>query len=95
MSPENVLLKSQQVLKEKTGLTLDALGELEYYVVFPERHLYPLNPQRGYHESSPFSRGEYLRNEVMKMLARAGVRVKYGHSEVGSICEKTASDGQQ
>jgi len=87
VSPENVLLKSQQVLKEKTGLTLDALGELEYYVVFPERHLYPLNPQRGYHESSPFSRGEYLRNEVMKMLARAGVRVKYGHSEVGSICE--------
>lgn len=87
VSPENVLLKSQEVLKEKTGLTLDALGELEYYVVFPERHLYPLNPQRGYHESSPFSRGEYLRNEVMKMLALAGVKVKYGHSEVGSICE--------
>ena len=87
VSPENVLLKSQQVLKAKTGLTLDALGELEYYVVFPERHLYPLNPQRGYHESSPFSRGESLRNQVMKMLALAGVRVKYGHSEVGSICE--------
>ena len=87
VSPENVLLKSQQVLKEKTGFTLDALGELEYYVVFPERTLYPLNPQRGYHESSPFSRGEYLRNEVMKTLARAGVKVKYGHSEVGSICE--------
>ena len=86
VSPENVLLKSQQVLKEKTGLTLDALGELEYYVIFPERHLYPLNAQRGYHESSPFSRGEYLRNEVMKTLARAGVTVKYGHSEVGSIC---------
>ena len=87
VSPENVLLKSQQVLKERTGFTLDALGELEYYVIFPERHLYPLNPQRGYHESSPFSRGEYLRNEVMKMLALAGVKVKYGHSEVGSICE--------
>jgi glutamine synthetase len=87
VSPENVLLKSQEVLKERTGFTLDALGELEYYVIFPERHLYPLNPQRGYHESSPFSRGEYLRNEVMKMLALAGVRVKYGHSEVGSICE--------
>lgn len=87
VSPENVLLKSQQVLEEKTGFTLDALGELEYYVVFPERHLYPLNPQRGYHESSPFSRGESLRNEVMKMLALAGVKVKYGHSEVGSICE--------
>ncbi|MBN1151985.1 MAG: glutamine synthetase [Dehalococcoidia bacterium] len=87
VSPENVLLKSQQVLKERTGFTLDALGELEYYVVFPERTLYPLNPQRGYHESSPFSRGEYLRNEVMKTLARAGVKVKYGHSEVGSICE--------
>lgn len=87
VSPENVLVKSQEVLKEKTGMTLDALGELEYYVVFPERHLYPLNPQRGYHESSPFSRGEYLRNQVMRMLSRAGVRVKYGHSEVGSICE--------
>lgn len=87
VSPENVLAKSQEVLKQKTGMTLDALGELEYYVVFPERHLYPLNPQRGYHESSPFSRGEYLRNEAMRMLSRAGVRVKYGHSEVGSICD--------
>ncbi len=87
VSPENVLLKAQQVLKEKSGFTMDALGELEYYVVFPERHLYPLNPQRGYHESSPFSRGEAMRNEVMKTLAKAGVSIKYGHSEVGSICE--------
>jgi glutamine synthetase len=88
VAPENIVLRAQEVLKEKTGFTLDALGELEYYVVFPERTLYPLNPQRGYHESSPFSRGEYLRNQVMQILARAGVKVKYGHSEVGSICDE-------
>ncbi len=84
VSPENVLLKCQQVLKEKTGFTLDALGELEYYVDFPERNLYPLNPSAAT-MSLPRSPARNTRNEVMKMLALAGVRVKYGHSEVAHL----------
>ena len=32
-SPENILRKSHEVLKEKTGLTFEVMGELEYYLI--------------------------------------------------------------
>lgn len=84
-SPENVLRRAGEVLEEKTGMKLEAMGELEYYV-FSDRHeAYPLRPQRGYHESSPFSKWEKLRYEAMKTIAESGGKIKYGHSEVGSI----------
>ncbi|MFW6103052.1 MAG: glutamine synthetase family protein [Chloroflexota bacterium] len=86
-APETVLHNAHAVLKQHTGLTMDALGELEYYVIFDDSHHFPVKPQRGYHESSPFCRGDVLRTEAMRALARAGVRVKYSHSEVGNICK--------
>ena len=86
-APENVLRRAHEVLTRETGFTLDTLGELEYYVIFPDSHLYPVKPQKGYHESAPFCRGEKHRIEAMRALVRAGVKVKYSHSEVGNICE--------
>ncbi|MBN1857337.1 MAG: glutamine synthetase [Dehalococcoidia bacterium] len=86
-APENVLHTAHNALKRETGFTMDALGELEYYVMFDDSHHYPVKPQRGYHESSPFCRGDVLRTEAMRALARAGVKVKYSHSEVGNITE--------
>lgn len=87
VAPENVLHRAHEVLRRETGLTLDALGELEYYIIFNSGHLYPVKSQKGYHESAPFCRGEVLRNRAMQALARAGVKVKYSHSEVGNICD--------
>ena len=86
-SPENILRKAHQVLKERTGMSLEALGELEYYVFYDSQPLYPTAVQRGYHESSPFSKWEALRCETMQAVAQAGGRVKYGHTEVGNIVE--------
>ncbi len=86
-APETVLHNAHAALMRQTGLTLDALGELEYYVIFDDRHHFPVKPQRGYHESSPFCRGDVLRTEAMRALARVGVRLKYSHSEVGNICK--------
>ena len=41
--------------------------------------------QKGYAESSPFSKWEKLRCEAMQAIAQAGGKIKYGHSEVGNI----------
>jgi len=86
-SPENILRKAQESLKNSTGLTFEAMGELEYYVFSDRDELYPFSAQRGYHESAPFSKWEELRCEVMHAIAQGGGQVKYGHSEVGHIRE--------
>jgi len=87
-SPENIVRKAQEVLKNSTGLTLEAMGELEYYVFYDSQRFYPVTAQRGYQESAPFSKWERLRCEAIQAIAQAGGKIKYGHSEVGNICEE-------
>lgn len=84
-SPENILRKSHEVLTANTGLSFEAMGELEYYVAYDRKKLYPTIVQKGYQESSPFCRWEALRYEAMQAIAQAGGLLKYGHSEVGHI----------
>ncbi len=87
-SPENIVRKAHEVLKTKTGLTLEAMGELEYYVFYDRQSIYQGNAQQGYEASSPFSKWEHLRCEAMSAIAQAGGIIKYGHSEVGDISGK-------
>ncbi len=87
-SPENIVNKAHEALKNSTGLTLEAMGELEYYVLYKRQQLYPTTAQRGYHESAPFYKWEGLRCEAMQAIAQAGGKIKYGHSEVGHIREE-------
>ncbi len=84
-APEHTVLKAHEALKRSTGLSLDAMGELEYYVLYNKSRLYPTPAQKGYQESSPFSQWEFLRYEAMQAIAQAGGQIKYGHSEVGNI----------
>ena len=84
-SPENVLRKAHEVFKSSTGLTFEAMGELEYYVFSDSQHCYPVPVQRGYQESSPFFKWEALRCEAIQTIAQVGGAIKYGHSEVGNI----------
>ncbi len=84
-SPENVVGRAQEVLQQSTGLSLKAMGELEYYVVSTSDSLYPTEAQKGYQESTPFARHEAMRLEAMKLMTEAGCKIKYGHSEVGYI----------
>jgi len=87
-SPENILRKAHEVLKDTTGLSFEAMGELEYYVFFDKQELYPVMPQQGYEESSPFSKCETLRCEALQAIAHAGGQIKYGHCEVGNFFEE-------
>jgi glutamine synthetase len=85
IAPENILRKAHNSLKEKTGMQLEALGELEFYVSSELDKIYTITPQKGYHESHPFAKWELIRVEAMQRISEMGGRIKYGHSEVGNI----------
>ncbi|MCB2220966.1 MAG: glutamine synthetase family protein [Bacteroidetes bacterium] len=84
-SPEYILKKAHQTLTERTGYTLDAMGELEYYIISQKGELFQATDQRGYHEAEPFSKWGNFRREAMVAIAEAGGLIKYGHSEVGNF----------
>lgn len=84
-SPEYMLHKACVTLREHTGLDLEAMGELEYYVISSDEDVYPATDQRGYHETAPFAKHNEFRMECMMAIAQAGGKIKYGHSEVGNF----------
>jgi len=85
ISPENILKKAAKSFYAVTGMNFQAMGELEYYVVGKKEEHFLATDQKGYHESSPFTKFENFRMEAMYLLASAGCMVKYGHSEVGNF----------
>ena len=84
-APEHILRKAQQSLGRATGATMEALGELEYYLFSPAEELYPVVEQRGYHEAPPFSKWGEVRQETLYHLAQMGCSLKYAHAEVGNF----------
>ncbi len=84
-SPAYTLQKAHDILKEKTGLEFEVMGELEYYVISEKEPYFVADDQRGYHESTPFTKWEDLRREAMLAIATVGGNIKYGHSEVGNF----------
>ncbi len=93
-APEYILRKAYTRFIEKTGYRMKAFGELEYYINSTHDDLYPLIDQKGYHQSRPFAKFEDLRIEALELCAKAGCRIKYGHSEVGSFT-KAGEDFEQ
>lgn len=90
-APEQILRKAQRSLKKATGYTLEAFGELEYYIFTVPDPIFPVEQQRGYTESHPFSKWGEVREEAMSIIASMGGQIKYGHSEVGNIVEGDVS----
>ncbi len=86
-SPEYILRKAHKALKDATGYSFEVMGELEYYVISDEEDIFPAVDQKGYHESAPFAKWEFLRVEAMEAMAKAGCLIKYGHSEVGNFTQ--------
>ena len=84
-SPEYILKKAHSTLRERTGLSFEVMGELEYYIISRKEDIFLADNQKGYHESTPFGKWENLRTEAMRLIARAGGNIKYGHSEVGNF----------
>lgn len=84
-SPEYLLQKASNTFTEVTGMTFEAMGELEYYVIADEENMFPATDQRGYHESEPFAKFNRFRTHCMHLIAQTGGLIKYGHSEVGNF----------
>lgn len=84
-SPEQTLRKACRAFTETTGMTFEAMGELEYYVTAADDGTFPATDQRGYHESAPYAKSGDFRTRCMAYIAQAGGRIKYGHSEVGNF----------
>jgi len=85
IAPEQTLKRASDIFTERTGMTFEAMGELEYYVISDEEDLYPATDQHGYHESGPFGKYNQFRTKCMRYIAQAGGQIKYGHSEVGNF----------
>lgn len=84
-APENILKKAHDSFKKQTGFEFQAMGELEYYIISDDDSLFKTEDQRGYHESTPFSKWNRFRRHAMKLIAMSGGMIKYGHSEVGNF----------
>jgi glutamine synthetase len=86
-SPEYILRKAHETLKQRTGLTFEVMGELEYYIICETDELFQAADQKGYQEAFPFAKWEQLRSEAMIAIAQTGGKIKYGHSEVGNFSQ--------
>ena len=96
IAPENILLRAEKRLRSSTGITLKALAELEFYIIYKqEESVFQEAPETNYHESMPFTKFENLRNEVLVTLADVGIATKYGHAEVGRFHSKTGYTMEQ
>ena len=93
-SPDTLVRLAQARLTRETGVTLEALGEVEYFLGRPAGNgdMYGSH-DRGYHATAPFVFGEPLRRRALALLAEIGVPVKYGHAEVGYV-EAAEGEGE-
>ena len=84
-APEQTLHKAAEAFNKVTGMSFEAMGELEYYVISAEQSVFPAIDQHGYHESAPYAKTNDFRTKCMAYIAQTGGQIKYGHSEVGNF----------
>jgi len=85
-SPDTILRKADDRIRNELSVELQALGEPEFFLgKRAEESDFYGQEDKGYHATSPFVFGQDLRREAMVILADMGISVKYGHSEVGYV----------
>ena len=86
VSPDTIVRRGFERIREHTGIELHALGEVECFVgKRPAEGDIVGTDDLGYHATSPRVFGDKLRREALATLAVLGIGVKYGLSEVGYI----------
>jgi len=85
-TPDNILHIAHDRFKQRTGLELHALGELEFFLLRSgDPEYYTPEKQTGYHASSPFFKSGGVVIEMVRHLEQLTGAVKYAHAEVGYI----------
>jgi glutamine synthetase len=83
---DNILARAAGIFRDSTGLELNSLGELEFYLLTDSSgSSYPAPRHGGYHGSPPFIKSGPILNEMVRHIAQVTGAVKYAHSEVGII----------
>ena len=91
-TPDNLLVSAADRLRNDTGFELQALAELEFYLVMDrEDERFTGRSQRNYHQSGPYLHGRHIADEILRVVSEVTGCVKYCHSEVGYI-DKMYSD---
>ncbi len=91
-TPDSILARAAALFRKAAGLELNALGELEFFLLTaPAERTYPVESHRGYHGSAPFTKSGPILHEMLRHIARVTGAVKYAHSENGFI-ESVRSD---
>jgi glutamine synthetase len=81
-----ILGRAVDLFQSSTGLELNALGELEFFLLSPAgEQAYSIQGQSGYHGSQPFVRSGPVLNEMLRHITQVTGAVKYGHSEGGFV----------
>ncbi len=94
-APDNILGRACDLFRKSSGLEMNALGELEFYLMSePGPKAYPVQKQRGYHASAPYLRSGPVLNEIVREISRITGAVKYAHGEVGFV-ESVHSDTEE
>lgn len=89
---DNILARAAAIFRQTTGLELNALGELEFFLLTsPPDRSFPVEAHRGYHGSAPFIKSGPILHEMVRHIARTTGAVKYAHSENGYV-ESVRSD---
>lgn len=85
-SPVYILRKARNEFHKSTGMQVKLMAELEYYVIsdLTEGQVVTEN---GYQSAEPYSAHEKLRVEALKLIARCGGKVRFGHAETGSFIQ--------
>ena len=99
-TPDNVVVTAAERLRSKTGLELEALAELEFYLVLERSDdRFTGKSQRNYHQSAPYLHGHAVADEILRVASAVSGKVKYCHSEVGYIdrleSEEAELDGRR
>ncbi len=85
-TPDSILARAAALFRKSAGLELNALGELEFFLLTsPADRSYPIEPHRGYHGSAPFTKSGAILHEMVAHITRTTGAVKYAHSENGFI----------
>ncbi len=85
-APDSILARAAAIFRKSTGLELNALGELEFFLLTtPADRSFPVEAHRGYHGSAPFSKSGPILHEMVAHIVRVTGAVKYAHCENGFI----------
>lgn len=89
---DNILHRAAHLFRDRTGLELHALGELEFFLLSDMgQPMFHSVKQRGYHASAPFLKSGTILDEMVRAISQITGAVKYAHSEVGYV-ESVRSD---